>query len=113
MTEGSAHWLREARWLTAERARGYALLVGIASLALLALALIQAQHAQGSDFLAFWGAGRAVLSGAAAFAYDLGWQERTQTAAGFEGWYAFVNPPPFLFLVTPFAAVPYPVAWIA
>lgn len=113
MTEGSAHWLREARWLTAERARGYALLVGIASLALLALAWIQAQHAQGSDFLAFWGAGRAVLSGAAEFAYDLGWQERTQTAAGFEGWYAFVNPPPFLFLVTPFAAVPYPVAWIA
>ena len=113
MTEGSEHWLREARWLTAERARGYALLVGIASLVLLALAWVQAQHSQGSDFLAFWGAGRAVLSGAAEFAYDLAWQERAQTAAGFEGWYAFVNPPPFLFLVTPFAALPYPAAWIA
>jgi hypothetical protein len=113
MTEGSAHWLREARWLNAERARGYALLVGLASLALVAVAWVQAQHAQGSDFLAFWGAGRAVLSGAAEFAYDLAWQERAQTAAGFEGWYAFVNPPPFLFLVTPFAALPYPVAWIA
>ena len=105
--------LREARWLDSRRVRGYALLIGLASLALLAVAWAQAQGPQGSDFLAFWGGGRAVLFGFPEFAYDLAWQERTQTSAGFYGWYAFVNPPPFLFLAAPFAALPYPAAWIA
>ena len=105
--------LREARWLDSRRVRGYALLIGLASLALLAVAWSQAQGPQGSDFLAFWGGGRAVLFGFPEFAYDLAWQERTQTSAGFDGWYAFVNPPPFLFLAAPFAALPYPAAWIA
>ena len=105
--------LREARWLDGRRVRGYALLIGLASLALLAVAWSQAQGPQGSDFLAFWGGGRAVLFGFPEFAYDLAWQERTQTSAGFDGWYAFVNPPPFLFLAAPFAALPYPAAWIA
>ena len=105
--------LREARWLDGRRVRGYALLIGLASLALLAVAWAQAQGPQGSDFLAFWGGGRAVLFGFPEFAYDLAWQERTQTSAGFDGWYAFVNPPPFLFLAAPFAALPYPAAWIA
>ena len=105
--------LREARWLDGRRVRGYALLIGLASLALLAVAWSQAQGPQGSDFLAFWGGGRAVLFGFPEFAYDLSWQERTQTSAGFDGWYAFVNPPPFLFLAAPFAALPYPAAWIA
>ena len=98
--------LREARWLDSRRVRGYALLIGLASLALLAVAWSQAQGPQGSDFLAFWGGGRAVLFGFPEFAYDLSWQERTQTSAGFDGWYAFVNPPPFLFLAAPFAALP-------
>ena len=105
--------LREARWLDSRRVRGYALLIGLASLALLAVAWAQAQGPQGSDFLAFWGGGRAVLFGFPEFAYDLAWQERTQTSTGFHGWYAFVNPPPFLFLAAPFAALPYPAAWIA
>ena len=105
--------LREARWLDSRRVRGYALLIGLASLALLAVAWAQAQGPQGSDFLAFWGGGRAVLFGFPEFAYDLAWQERTQTSAGFDGWYAFVNPPPFLFLAASFAALPYPAAWIA
>ena len=105
--------LREARWLDGRRVRGYALLIGLASLALLAVAWSQAQGPQGSDFLAFWGGGWAVILGFPEFAYDLAWQERTQTSAGFHGWYAFVNPPPFLFLAAPFAALPYPAAWIA
>jgi hypothetical protein len=113
MTGGAIHSLRGAEWLTGQRVRGYALLVGLASLALLAHAWIQAQGAQASDFLAFWGAGKAVLVGLPQGAYDLAWQERIQTGAGFEGWYAFVNPPPFLFLATPFAALPYPYAWVA
>ena len=106
-------FLREARWLDAKRVRGYAVLVGIASLGLLMASWIDAMGPRGSDFLAFWGAGRAVLEGVPQAAYDLAWQERVQTSAGFEGWYAFVNPPPFLVLAAPFAALPYPAAWIA
>jgi hypothetical protein len=113
MTEGSVHFLRDADWLTSQRVRGYALLVGLASLALLAASWLQAQGPQASDVLAFWGAGKAVLAGAPHAAYDLAWQERVQTSAGFEGWYAFVNPPPFLLVAAPFAALPYPAAWLA
>lgn len=113
MTGGTGHFLRDADWLTSQRVRGYAVLVGLAGLALLAVSWLQAQGPQASDFLAFWGAGKAVLAGVPQAAYDLAWQERMQTGAGFEGWYAFVNPPPFLFLAAPFAALPYPAAWIA
>src|SRR5690606_9378700 len=113
MTGGTGHFLRDADWLTSQRVRGYAVLVGLASLALLAVSWVEAQGPQASDFLAFWGAGKAVLAGVPETAYDLAWQERVQTGAGFEGWYAFVNPPPFLFLAAPFAALPYPAAWIA
>src|SRR3546814_4079145 len=55
---------------------------------------------RGSDFLAFWGAARAVLEGVPQAAYELQWQESTQTGAGSGEWYAFVNPPPFLFAAT-------------
>jgi len=113
MRGGSIDFLREAGWLNAGRVRGYALLVGLASLALLAAAWVKAQGPLGSDFLAFWGSARAVLEGVPAAAYDLAWQERVQTGAGFEGWYAFVNPPPFLFVTAPFGLLRYPVAWIA
>ena len=112
MAGDSIDFLRQARWLDGRRVRGYALLVGVASLALLVASWIGAQGQQGSDFLAFWGGGRAVLAGVPEVAYDLAWQQRVQTGAGFEGWYAFVNPPPFLFLAAPFAALPYPLAWI-
>ena len=104
--------LRKAEWLGPGRVRGYALLVGIASLVLLAAAWLQAQGPLGSDFLAFWGAGQAVLAGLPEKAFDLAWQEQVQTGAGFTGWYAFVNPPPFLFLAAPFAALPYAAGWI-
>ena len=106
-------FLRDARWLDGKRVRGYAVLVGIASLALLAVAWFQAQGPDGSDFLAFWGSAKAVLAGLPQAAYDLQWQERAQTAAGFTGWYAFVNPPPFLFVTAPFGLLPVPLAWIA
>ena len=113
MAGGAIDFLRDADWLDGRRVRGYAVIVGIASLGLLIVSWIEAMGPQGSDFLAFWGAGRAVLGGVPHAAYDLAWQERVQTSAGFDGWYAFVNPPPFLFLAAPFAALPYPAAWIA
>lgn len=106
-------FIREANWLNAGRVRGYALLIGIASLALLAVSWAQAQGPDGSDFLAFWGSAKAVLAGAPRAAYDLDWQRQAQTGAGFTGWYAFVNPPPFLFVTAPFGLLSAPLGWIA
>ena len=106
-------WLRRADWLTHERVRGYAALLSLASLALLINSYVKAMGPDGSDFLAFWGAGRVTAGGDPSAAYDLAVQQRVQTATGSEGWFAFVNPPPFLFAATPFGALPFPLAWIA
>ncbi len=105
--------LRDADWLTRERVRGYALLLALASLALLANSYFKAMQPDGTDFLAFWGAGHVTVQGDPAAAYDLAVQEDVQTATGSTGWFAFVNPPPFLFAVAPFGALPFPIAWIA
>ena len=99
---GAVEFLRNAEWLDAARVRGYAVLIGIASLALLVVSWFQAQGPDASDFLAFWGSAKAVLAGMPQAAYDLHWQQQVQTGAGFTGWYAFVNPPPFLFVTAPF-----------
>ncbi|WP_369025938.1 glycosyltransferase family 87 protein [Qipengyuania sp. RANM35] len=106
-------FLRKADWLTRDRVRGYALLVALASLALLANSYFKAMGPDGTDFLAFWGAGHVTSAGEPAAAYDLATQQRVQTATGSLGWFAFVNPPPFLFAATPFGALPFPLAWIA
>ncbi|HTN14802.1 MAG TPA: glycosyltransferase family 87 protein [Sphingomonadaceae bacterium] len=105
--------IREARWLTAERVRGYSILLCLASFGLLVDAWLKATGTVGSDFLAFWGAGQVTAGGHPALAYDLAVQERVQLGTGSEGWFAFVNPPPFLFLVAPFGMLPFPMAWIA
>lgn len=105
--------IRTADWLTPERVRGYAVILGLASLALLVNSYLKAMGPDGTDFLAFWGAGNVTAGGDPASAYDLAVQERVQTGTGSEGWFAFVNPPPFLFLAAPFGALPFPVAWIA
>ena len=105
--------LRDASWLDASRVRGYAVIVGLASLALLVNSYLKAMGAGGTDFLAFWGAGHVTAAGDPAAAYDLAVQERVQTGTGSEGWFAFVNPPPFLFAVAPFGSLPFPLAWIA
>ena len=105
--------LREADWLDARRVRAYATMVGVASFGILWFAWRDATGATGNDFLAFWGAAKAVVAGDPAAAYDLAVQERIQTATGSPGWFAFVNPPPFLFAVAPFGWLPYPFAWTA
>lgn len=106
-------FFRDADWLTAGRVRGYAVLLGIACLALLANSFLKAMQPAGSDFLAFWGAGVVTAAGEPALAYDLAVQEQVQTGTGAQGWFAFVNPPPFLFAVAPFGLLPFPAAWIA
>ncbi|UVI40388.1 glycosyltransferase family 87 protein [Qipengyuania spongiae] len=105
--------LRDADWLDARRVRAYAAMVGVASLGILWFAWRDATGATGSDFLAFWGAAKSVMAGDPAAAYDLAVQERIQTGTGSHGWFAFVNPPPFLLAVAPFGWLPYPSGWIA
>lgn len=105
------YWVMRADWLNAGRVRGYALLVGLASLMILGFAYAEATGQTGSDFLAFWGAGQVTAGGEPAAAYDLAVQERVQTGAGSQGWFAFVNPPPFLFIAAPLGLLPFPLAW--
>ena len=106
-------WLRKAEWLTRDRVRGYSWLVALAGLALVGHAYLQAMGPVGTDFLAFWGAGHVTAAGDPVAAYDLAVQEQVQTGTGSDGWFAFVNPPPFLFAAVPFGALPFPIAWIA
>jgi hypothetical protein len=113
MRGGFIDFVRMADWLNGQRVRVYAALIGVASLALVGVSWVQAQGPEGSDFLAFWGSARAVLAGLPQAAYDLDWQQQVQTGAGFTGWYAFVNPPPFLFATAPFGLLGYPIGWIA
>ncbi|MCH2486788.1 MAG: DUF2029 domain-containing protein, partial [Erythrobacter sp.] len=58
MGQGFLSSIRDAEWLTPRRVRAYAIMLGIASLGLAAMAWIEATGRTGSDFLAFWGAGR-------------------------------------------------------
>lgn len=106
-------WLRRADWLTHERVRGYALLLVLASLVLVGVSFWRAMPPGTTDFLAFWGAGQLTAAGDPAAAYDLAAQQRVQSATGSSGWFAFVNPPPFLFVVAPLGVLPLPIAWVA
>ncbi|WP_270937894.1 glycosyltransferase family 87 protein [Falsiroseomonas oryzae] len=101
------------------RLYGFALLlVYVLVLAVSALTrrwLVDAQgHPVPGDFVAFWSAGRLVLEGRAADAYDWALHKAVQVAAigrDFHGHFAMHNPPAFLLLVTPFALPPYAIAW--
>lgn len=104
-------WVRRADWLHGGRVRGYALLVGLAGLMILGFAYREAMSPTGSDFLAFWGAGQVTAAGDPAAAYDLAVQERVQTDTGSKGWFAFVNPPPFLFAAAPLGLLSFSAAW--
>jgi hypothetical protein len=106
-------WLRRADWLTHERVRGYALLLALASLVLVGVSFWRAMPPGTTDFLAFWGAGQLTAAGNPAAAYDLAAQQRVQSTTGSSGWFAFVNPPPFLFVVAPLGVLPLPIAWAA
>ena len=105
--------IRRADWLDAKRVRAYAALGAIACAALLVNSFVKAMMPEGTDFLAFWGSARSVLAGAPATAYDLGVQEAIQTGTGAQAFFAFVNPPPFLFVTTPFGLLELPFAWVA
>ncbi|HEY0648445.1 glycosyltransferase family 87 protein [Phenylobacterium sp.] len=103
----------EGGWFGRERAIGYARMMAIAFAPSLVFYYLQAMGPVGSDFLAFWSAGRMVVSGDPAAAYDPAAMEALQTGLGRSTWFPFLNPPPFLAVVAPLGLVPYAWAWPA
>lgn len=65
----------------------------------------------GIDFLSSWAAGRLVLAGQAASAYDPETHRAVELAAApVTGYLTFPYPPPYLFVATPLGLVAWPVA---
>lgn len=112
---GRAQWvqaLRSGAWLDAGRVRVYAAMVLVAYVPMMFKVYREATGTVGSDFLAFWGAGRLQLWGFAAQVYDLAAEQGAQAASGTGQMVAYVNPPPYLFLTAPLGLMPYALAWI-
>ena len=68
-----------------------------------------------TDFVNVWSAGRLVLDGHPALAYDWDIQKQVQVAVlgqSYEGNFAWHYPPPFLFVASLLANFPYAVAFI-
>lgn len=99
------------RWIDRRRVSAYSMILLFASVVATGLALREALGPDGSDFLAFWSAGRLVLAGQPAAAYDLAATGAIQASLGRSEVFAFVNPPPFLLAVWPLGALPFPAAW--
>ncbi|MGM4919870.1 glycosyltransferase 87 family protein [Tardiphaga sp. 813_E8_N1_3] len=71
---------------------------------------------QPTDFVNVWSAGRSVLDGLPALAYDWDIQKKIQVAVlgqTYPGNFGWHYPPPFLFIAGLLAKLPYPVAFIA
>jgi Glycosyltransferase family 87 len=69
-----------------------------------------------NDFIAVWAAGRLVLDGHPAAAYDWSLHREVEVAVAghdFGSYYGWHYPPTFLFAAAPLAALPYLVAWAA
>ncbi len=99
------------RWIDRRRVSGYSLVLLLVSVIATGVALVEALGPQGSDFLAFWSAGKLVLAGQAAAAYDLAATGAVQASVGRSDVFAFVNPPPFLLALWPLGALDFAPAW--
>jgi hypothetical protein len=69
-----------------------------------------------TDFVNVWAAGRLVLDGHPALAYDWDIQKQVEVAVlgrDFSGNFAWHYPPPFLFVATFLAQFPYPIAFLS
>lgn len=112
--------LRDAEWLTPERARAWCLLFALGAAAVLLLALgwvamtggrltDPAGRPIGTDFASFHAASALALAGRPEAAYDVAAHAAAQWATtGASGFYfAFFYPPTFLLAVLPLAALPY------
>lgn len=113
MTEGSLTGFLRLRWLGRKRVVAYSAILALGSLISLYWFFRQAMGPQGSDFLAFWSAGRLAVEGNASAAYDPALLGRVQAEVGRSDVFAFVNPPPLLLGIWPLGLLSYPAAWIA
>ncbi|OYU35574.1 MAG: hypothetical protein CFE35_08660 [Novosphingobium sp. PASSN1] len=104
--------LRTLTWLDAPRVRVYAAMILVAYVPMMVKVFREATGTVGSDFLAFWGAGRLLATGPAPRVYDLAAEHAAQMAAGTGQMVAYVNPPPYLFLAAPLGLMPYAAAWV-
>jgi hypothetical protein len=102
----------QLRWFGRERMVAYSAILALASLASIYPLFLQAMGPQGSDFMAFWSAGRMAVEGHAAAAYDPAALGVVQTNAGRGEVFAFVNPPPLLLAIWPLGLMEYPYAWL-
>jgi hypothetical protein len=111
--------LRTGRWLTADRARAYSLIL----LVFYALAMIgwivlsnglidRNGKPIGTDFASFYAAGSMALEGHAAAVYDMAahYAREQQIFGATIPYYGFLYPPIFLLLAAPLALLPYPLA---
>jgi alpha-1,2-mannosyltransferase len=114
--------LRSGRWLTAERTRAYSLIL----LALYAITIVgwvalsdgwvdRNGKPVGTDFSSFYAAGSLVLEGRAADVYNMAahFAREQQVFGAATPYYGWLYPPLFLFVATPLALLPYPLALIA
>lgn len=113
MGAGSAIAFVQLRWLGRTRVVAYSVILALASLASMYCLFRQAMGPQGSDFLAFWSAGRMAVEGHAGGAYNPAALGVVQAEVGRPDVFAFVNPPPLLLGVWPLGLLDYPTAWIA
>jgi hypothetical protein len=101
------------RWLGSRRVLAYSRILAFASAVSVCFIFREAMGPIGSDFLAFWSAGRMAVAGHAAGVYDPQMLAAVQAQVGRVDVFPFVNPPPLLLAVWPFGWLEYPAAWIA
>jgi hypothetical protein len=114
--------LRSGRWLTAERARAYSLiLLGLYAIAIIGWIALSGGMVDrngkpiGTDFSSFYAAGSLVLEGRAGDVYDMAahYAREQQIFGTATPYYAWLYPPIFLFVAAPLALLPYPLALAA
>jgi alpha-1,2-mannosyltransferase len=115
--------LRDADWLTAERARAWCRVLAAVSAVTSIVWIVLARDGVdrlgkplGTDFVGFWVAAHMTLEGRIGSVYDVAAEVAGQHAlfpGAAAGFYPFFYPPIFLLLCLPFAALPYFTALVA
>ena len=100
------------RWPDRHRVSVIAIYMLIAYVPMMAHVFAEATGRVGSDFLAFWGAGRQEIAGHAAQVYSLAAEQAAQAPSHTGQMVAYVNPPPYLFFTAPLGLLGYGQAWL-
>jgi hypothetical protein len=113
--------LRSGRWLTADRSRGYSLiLLGLYAIAIVGWIALSDGWVDrngkpvGTDFSSFYAAGSLALEGRAGDVYNMAahFAREQQMFGAATPYYGWLYPPLFLLVATPLALLPYPLALI-